>query len=74
LAGARRSSPLPDASIGWALALGLFAALVAFDVHSLTDDLFVHGMELQFALCTACLLCLLRFHQESSTVEKVHGQ
>jgi O-antigen ligase len=75
LAGARRSSPSPDdASIGWALALGLSAALVAFDVHNLTDDLFVHGMELQFALCTACLLCLLRFHQESSTVEKVHGQ
>jgi O-antigen ligase len=73
---ARRAlpSPSPDASIGWALALGLFAALVAFDVHNLTDDLFVHGMELQFALCTACLLCLLRFHKESSTVEKVHGQ
>jgi O-antigen ligase len=74
LAGARQSSPSPDASIGWALALGLFAGLVAFDVHNLTDDLFVHGMELQFALCTACLLCLLRFHKESSAVEKVHGQ
>jgi O-antigen ligase len=70
----RRSSPAPDASIGWALALGLFAALVAFDVHNLTDDLFVHGMELQFALCTACLLCLLRSRNESSTVEKVHSQ
>jgi O-antigen ligase len=74
IAGATRSSPSLDASIGWALALGLFAALVAFDVHNLTDDLFVHGMELQLALCTACLLCLLRFHQKSSTVEKVHGQ
>jgi O-antigen ligase len=71
---ARRALPTPDASIGWMLALGLFAALVAFDVHNLTDDLFVHGMELQYALCTACLLCLLRFHRESSPVEKVHGQ
>jgi O-antigen ligase len=68
-ASTKHSSPSPDAQTGWALALGLLAALVAFDVHNLTDDLFVHGMELQFALCTACLLCLLRFHRESSTVE-----
>jgi O-antigen ligase len=69
-----RSSPASSASIGWALALGLLAALVAFDVHNLTDDLFVHGMELQFALCTACLLCLIRFQKESSMVEKAHSQ
>ncbi len=39
-----------------ALALGLFAVFVAFTVHNATDDLFVHGMELQFALYVACIL------------------
>ncbi len=48
------------ARLGWALALGFFGVLVAFNVHNLTDDLFVHAMELQFSLCVACLLCLLR--------------
>jgi O-antigen ligase len=48
------------ARLGWALALGLLAVLVAQSVHNLTDDLFVHGMELQFALCLACLLVLGR--------------
>lgn len=43
---------------GRALALGLLAALVALTVHNLTDDLFVHGMELQVALCIGCLLAL----------------
>jgi len=42
-----------------ALALGLFAVVAALTIHNLTDDLFVHGMELQFALCLACLLRLL---------------
>ncbi|WIG61387.1 MAG: hypothetical protein OJF49_004135 [Ktedonobacterales bacterium] len=41
-----------------ALALGLFAALVALMVHNLTDNLFVHDMETQVALCVVCLLCL----------------
>ena len=41
-----------------ALALGFFAALVALAVHNLTDDLFVHAMELQVALCIGCLLAL----------------
>lgn len=41
-----------------ALALGLLAVLVALTVHNLTDDLFVHGMELQVALCIGCLLAL----------------
>lgn len=41
-----------------ALALGLFAVLVALTAHNLTDDLFVHGMELQVALCMSCLLRL----------------
>jgi O-antigen ligase len=53
-----------DVSIGWALALGLLAALVAHSVHNLTDDLFVHGLELQFGLCIACLLSLLRLSRE----------
>ena len=39
-----------------ALALGLLAALVALTIHNLTDDLFVHAMEQQFALVLGCLL------------------
>ncbi|MGO8949773.1 MAG: O-antigen ligase family protein [Ktedonobacterales bacterium] len=54
-----------DARLGWALALGFFAALVAFNVHNLTDDLFVHAMELQFALAVACLLRLLMSGKET---------
>ncbi len=38
-----------------ALAVGLFAIFVAFIVHNATDDLFVHAMELQFALYVACV-------------------
>lgn len=49
---------------GWALALGLFAVLVALTVHNLTDDLFVHGMELQAALCIGCLLRLKEQRQD----------
>ncbi|MBF6589195.1 MAG: O-antigen ligase family protein [Ktedonobacterales bacterium] len=41
-----------------ALALGLLAVIVALLTHSLTDDLFVHGLELQLALCLGCLLRL----------------
>jgi O-antigen ligase len=44
-----------------ALALGCFAAIAALLVHNLTDDLFVHGMDLQVALTLACLLCLARY-------------
>jgi O-antigen ligase len=43
-----------------AIALGLFGAVVALAVHNLTDDLFVHAMELQFALTLGCLIALLR--------------
>ena len=43
-----------------AIALGLFGAIVAVAVHNLTDDLFVHAMELQFALTLGCLIALLR--------------
>jgi O-antigen ligase len=57
---AQAALPQPEVQIGWALALGFLAALVAHSVHNLTDDLFVHGIELQFGLCIACLLCLLR--------------
>jgi hypothetical protein len=39
-------------------AMGVFAALVAFAVHDLTDDLYVHAMELQFALYVACALAI----------------
>ena len=41
-----------------ALAIGLFAVVVALLAHNLTDDLFVHGMDVQFALVIACLLAL----------------
>ena len=44
--------------VAWPLLLGLFAVLVALTAHNLTDDLFVHGMELQVALCLGCLLRL----------------
>ena len=45
-----------------AIALGLFGAVVALAVHNLTDDLFVHAMELQFALTLGCLIALLRMN------------
>ncbi len=41
-----------------ALALGLLAALAALTIHNLTDDLFVHAIEQQFALVLGCLLAL----------------
>ena len=41
-----------------ALALGLLGALVAIVIHNFTDDLFVHAMELQLALCLGCLVRL----------------
>ncbi len=41
-----------------ALALGFTAVVAALLVHNLTDDLFVHAMELQFALCLGCLVRL----------------
>ena len=40
------------------LAIGLLAVLVAVAAHNLTDDLFVHAMELQMAICVGCLLRL----------------
>ncbi|HKT37770.1 MAG TPA: hypothetical protein VJR48_05320, partial [Ktedonobacterales bacterium] len=43
-----------------AIALGLLGAVVALAVHNLTDDLFVHAIELQFALALGCLIALLR--------------
>ncbi|MGH2484445.1 MAG: O-antigen ligase family protein [Ktedonobacterales bacterium] len=41
-----------------ALAVGLLAVLVAVSIHNLTDDLFVHAMELQMAICVGCLMRL----------------
>lgn len=57
-AGPRSSLP--------ALALGLLASVVALAAHNLTDDLFVHAMELQFALMLGCQFALLRLagHRE----------
>ena len=60
---------LSTARLGWGLALGYLAALVAFNIHNLTDDLFVHAMELQFGLSVACLLCLLRLANQSLTAD-----
>lgn len=53
-----KAGPTTPTTTGWALALALFAVLVALTAHNLTDDLFVHGMELQVALCIGCLLRL----------------
>ncbi|GAC1476658.1 MAG: hypothetical protein PVSMB4_00490 [Ktedonobacterales bacterium] len=39
-----------------ALALGLLGVVVAVAIHSVVDDVFVHGMELQLALCLALAL------------------
>ncbi|HEU4782095.1 MAG TPA: O-antigen ligase family protein [Ktedonobacterales bacterium] len=57
-----RHTGLPGALPGAqrAIALGLLGAAVALAVHNLTDDLFVHAMELQFALTLGCLIALLR--------------
>ena len=41
-----------------ALAIGAAAVIAALCVHNLTDDLFVHAMELQFALTLGLLLRL----------------
>lgn len=41
-----------------ALAIGCAAVVVALCIHNLTDDLFVHAMELQFALALGLLLRL----------------
>jgi O-antigen ligase len=41
-----------------ALAIGFSAVIVALCVHNLTDNLFVHAMELQFALTLGALLRL----------------
>jgi O-antigen ligase len=43
---------------GRALAIGAAAVIAALCVHNLTDDLFVHAMELQFALMLGLLLRL----------------
>lgn len=43
---------------GRALAIGFAAVVVALCVHNLTDDLFVHAMELQFGLTLGVLLRL----------------
>jgi O-antigen ligase len=49
-----------------ALAVGFFALLAALAVHNLTDDLFVHSMELQVALSIACLLRLLALSKQAA--------
>lgn len=46
------------ATIRQTLALGLFACVVTVLAHNFTDDLFVHSMELQFAICLGLLLRL----------------
>ncbi|MFI5272098.1 MAG: O-antigen ligase family protein [Ktedonobacterales bacterium] len=43
-----------------ALAIGFFAVVAALLAHNLTDDLFLHGMDAQFALCVACLVSFAR--------------
>ncbi len=43
-----------------ALALGVLGVVVAVIIHSLVDDVFVHGMELQIALCLALAAASLR--------------
>jgi O-antigen ligase len=43
-----------------ALALGVLGVLVAIAVHNVVDDVFVHGMELQMALCLALAVILAR--------------
>ncbi len=51
-----------------ALAIGFAAVIVALCVHNLTDDLFVHAMELQFAICLGCLLRLAAFAHPPAVV------
>jgi O-antigen ligase len=48
-------------SMARVFALGFFAAIVTLIAHNLTDNLFVHGMELQFALSLGALLWLRTF-------------
>jgi O-antigen ligase len=55
--GARAGS-WPRLDRGHVLALCLFAALAALTIHNLTDDLFVHAIEQQFALVLGCLLAV----------------
>ena len=43
-----------------ALAIGCLGIVITVSIHSLVDDLFVHAMELVFALCIGCLLALQR--------------
>jgi hypothetical protein len=50
-----------------ALAIGLFAVVVALMVHNLTDDLFVHGMDVEFGLAIACLVSLARTGYQHDT-------
>ena len=57
-AGRQTTAVAPWAVPSRALAIGLFAVLVALCVHNLTDDLFVHAMELQFAMCAGLLLAM----------------
>ncbi|MEO7003780.1 MAG: O-antigen ligase family protein [Ktedonobacterales bacterium] len=46
------------AALRRALGIGFFAVVVALCAHNVTDDLYVHAMELQFALSLGCLLML----------------
>lgn len=55
-----RSTPL------FPLAVGFLATLVALAVHNLTDDLFVHAMELLFALYLGCLLRIWSWQRAKS--------
>jgi O-antigen ligase len=50
---------------GLALALGFFACVVTVVVHNLTDNVFVHAMELQVAISLAALLRLLNLSTQA---------
>ena len=56
-AGVSRSNHSTGAGtlVEMAWLVGMLAVLVAVSVHNLTDDLFVHGIEIQVAMCTGIL-------------------
>jgi O-antigen ligase len=60
-AGSGRLAPSPQVQMARVFALGFFAAIVTLIVHNLTDNLFVHAIELQFALSLGALLWLRAF-------------
>lgn len=71
---ARSPSPNADAAAApghafeRALALGVLGVVVAVVVHSLVDDVFVHGMALQLALCLALAAAMARRGGQTAAV------